>query len=401
MGFGKTGFSLKNFLKSLTVLMAFTLFSGLYTQSVQAQQPDIRMELEAETVLNQAQVVDIRSLSFDPDGRGTRIVNLYLENNSTSPQGNLFLDIRLESQRHGTLLTHNQVRIRSFTLQAGQSTYASNNDIAQGRLPGVDNNLIFSSRWTSSGRALLNRLEGRTSMPGDVYILNVELYQGTTLLASASESIGDDLLEDDLELMLLMPGDIAGTDEVITNSLPYFRWDGPQEVTYRVIVVEDQPGDDPEYLLSNARNTAPARMGETPNLLDYEMMDFVTDNTSLQYPSTGVQPLQPGNRYYWQVISTVRTAEGSEERESEIWSFRLADQAEEEDEVPVAEVDEELWRYLEAILGPEIAADLSEGEFEMESLELGDQQFTGEMAREELMRIIEKIQEGNARILRE
>jgi len=51
----------------------------------------------------------------------------------------------------------------------------------------------------------------------------------------------------------------------------------------------------------------------------------VSNQTSLQYPSVGVWPLEPGKTYFWQVVAIVQTSGGPVELESEIWGFTIGD----------------------------------------------------------------------------
>ena len=240
-----------------------------------------------------------------------------------------------------------------FGLLPGQSASVSNIDLSMGRLPNTRNRVVFNGRLTSDGRALFNRLRGVTSLPADEYTIEVRLYQrnnsvnGGILVGSSSVTLGGNLIDSDLSIYLLSPGETVGSGVTISNPYPEFRWEGQQGQTYRLVLVEAVAGEDPQALLESAISTASSR-GGAERLLEHEYLDVQVDGTSFSYPSFGTKSLQPGKRYYWQVYTELQTTSGVRERASEIWSFTMRDSRE---SVAGVEIDDELSELLISIIG--------------------------------------------------
>jgi hypothetical protein len=111
-----------------------------------------------------------------------------------------------------------------------------------------------------------------------------------------------------------------------------------------------------------------------------------------------VQPLQPGKTYYWQVFTTLQTTSGLEERASDIWSFTLGSGLDDMADIELFELDGELRAILLTLLGPETFRELEQRNFELEGMEVDDQDMQGGMARDELIRLAEKIRDGKIKI---
>ncbi|MEX0660693.1 MAG: hypothetical protein WEA58_09945 [Balneolaceae bacterium] len=380
------------------IIILFFL-SGMLEMQLLAQSSNISLEVDVEPLLIDAQLIQVGIFSFDSGGRGERFMNMYMQNNSDSTVEGLHLNVSLSSQKAGTILNYQQEASKSFSLRSGQSFFISNNDLARQRLPGVEEELRFALEWTSSGLNFLNRLQGRRYLPSDEYTISVELFQDSRPVESSSFTFGGQMLDSEPDLLLFSPGDYVGLDFIINNLYPEFRWDGPRNVTYRVILVEEQHGENPETSIQNAKSTTASRMGGSPNLLDFEMMDVLVDEPGFQYPMSGVQPLQEEKTYYWQVFSVIETAANQEETASEIWSFRLG--SSDESEGFGTDNDDELFRLLEMIVGYETARELQAGNYDLESIDQDGQEFFGEMAKENLLLLIEKVQNGEAKFLRE
>lgn len=371
--------------------------SGMFGVQLFAQSSNISLEVDVEPSLIDAQLVQVGIFSFDSGGRGAQFMNMFLQNNSGSNIEGLHLNISLSSQRAGTILNFQQEASNTFSLMPGQSTFSSNNDLARQRLPGIEEDLRFVLDWTSSGLNFLNRLEGRRYLPGDEYTITVDLFQNNRLIESSSFTFGSQMLDSEPDLVLFSPGDYIDMDVIVNNPYPEFRWDGPRDVTYRVILVEEQRGENPETSIQNAKSTTASRIGGSPNLLDFEMMDVFVDEPGFQYPMSGVQPLQEGKTYYWQVFSVLETASNQEETSSDIWGFRFGSSDERDD---FTNQEDELFRLLEMIVGYDTARELQDGNYDLESIDQDDQEFFGEMAKEKLLLLIEKVQNGEAKIIR-
>lgn len=392
---------LKNLIPALFSVLCFSV---LLTDVTEAQVPDIDLQLQAGPLLNNAQLIELTNLALDEGGRGERLFSLFLQNGSDQVQRSIYLNVSLSTANRGLLMEAVQRNNLPFNLEPGQSIYVSNIDLASGRLPGILSDIRFGGEITDEGMQLLNRLQGGTTLPADEYILEVALYQGNnsinggTLITSNSLSFGGSLIEDDFSIFLQSPGDAVGTGARITNPYPEFRWEGQEDQTYRIIVVEEQQRENPETLIQGAKSTAPGRIGQPASLLEFEIMDMIVEGTRLQFPSSGVQPLQSGKVYYWQIFTSFQTTSGEEERASEIWSFTLGSGFDGRSEV--VEADEELKTILHALLGPDVYNQLEQRNFDLHSLILEGEEITGELARDHLLRLAEKIRDGEIKLAR-
>jgi hypothetical protein len=369
-----------------------------------AQTTDVELEVQVDPVFSSAQLISLTNLVFDESGRGTRLFTIFIRNTSDVVQESLYLDLLVRSRKDGLIAESFQRTSTPFSLNPGQTVYASNNDLARGRITGLDTEIGFEGGITNSGTELMNRLQGRTTLPVDEYELEIRLYQnnnrpaGGDFITNATTFIGGDMVDDELSLYLLAPGDAIGSGMMITNPYPEFRWEGQQDRVYRLIVVEDKDGESPETLIQGAKSTTAGSQGSSTSLLEHEMMDVRVQGTSLQYPSAGVQQLKEGSTYYWQVFSSLRTTFGEEERSSEIWSFSLGSGF--SDDVEMIGIDGDLRDILIALLGLETYLELEERDFELEGLEIDDQELYGGMARDELLQLAERIRDGKIKISR-
>ncbi len=390
-----------------------SLFTGLFLGVLlvvvpflpdsKAQSHEIDLQIQAEPILTNSQVIQLTNLFFDKTGHGSRLFSVFLANLSDQSEDRLYLDLSFSSRNYGLIAKSSQVNIRPISLQSGQTLFISNNHLASGNLPGINEHVSFIGDLTDIGYDFLNDLEGSSHLPFDEYTLTIELYQGNNrlnggnLLASNSITIGSQLTEDDFSLHLLAPGDEIGAGITISNPFPEFRWEGRENQTYRVIVVEERDGESPETLIQSAKSSSPGRLGQSTSLFDYEMFDILTEGTILQYPPSGVQQLQRGKKYYWQVFSLLESTSGQDERASEIWSFTL-NQEGVQAPTNIVEIDDELQGILIALIGMDAFRELERQDFELLGLEIEGELLEGVSAREQLIQIAEKIREGQIKI---
>lgn len=385
------------------IFISLLLIFIFYTGNSQAQSSDIDLEIQADPVFTNAQIINLTNLIFDESGKGTRLFSIFIQNETDQIQESLYLDMLVRTQRKGLIVEGYQRSSTPFSLQPGQVLFASNNELASGRLPGIDTQIRFNGGITSQGAELLNTLHGSTRLPVDEYTLEIRLYQGNNrhggnLLVSRTLIIGGDLVDDELSLYLQAPGDVVGTGITITNPYPEFRWEGQQNRSYRIIVVEEKDGEDPESLIQSAKSTTAGSLGSAESLLEFEMLDFLVEGTSLQFPSSGVQPLRSGNTYYWQVFTSLSSTAGDEERASEIWSFTLGSGF--DGQAEMIEIDDELRDILIALIGLETYRELEQRNFELERMEVDEREMYGGMARDELLRLAERVRGGMIKISR-
>jgi hypothetical protein len=396
---------MSDFIKYSVVVTASLLLSLiLFAYPTAAQTSEVELEVQVDPVFSNAQIISLTNLVFDESGGGTRLFTIFIQNRSDVVQESLYLDMLVRSRKDGLIAESFQRTSTPFSLNPGQTVYASNNDLARGRLIGLDADLGFEGGITSSGTELMNRLQGRTTLPVDEYELEIRLYQnnnrpsGGDFVTNTTAFIGGEMTDDELSLYLLAPGDDIGSGMMITNPYPEFRWEGLQNREYRLIVVEERDGENPETLIQGAKSTTAGSPGSPVSLLEYEMMDVRVQGTSLQYPSTGVQQLTEGNTYYWQVFTSLSSTFGEEERASEIWSFSLGSGF--SDDVEMIGIDGDLREILIALLGMETYLELEQRDFELEGLEIDNQEMYGGMARDELIQLAERIRDGKIKISR-
>lgn len=388
-----------------TTFWAGVLFL-LVVHPLQAQIGELELDLQAETTFSEAQVINFMSLAFDESGRGPGIFSLVLQNTTTRKVSDVYLEYTVSSTRSGLIFESKQDPSTPFSIEPGQLILANNNDLASAKLRGISHPVYFSGQLTSSGRELLNRLQGGSSLPPDAYTLTMNVYdQGTgstggRLLTSSSISIGENLYNDDFSLYLLGPGDLPGSGITISNPYPEFRWEGLPNQRYRVVVVKDVEGESPASLIESALSTDPARENSMAGLLQFEHMDMVVNGTRFQFPFSGTQPLVPGETYYWQVFATLETTAGEELLSSEIWSFTLENPASAQtnisDEITI-ESDSELFILLSALLGEAKAAELVDNDFRLESIEMDEVDYRGVSARTQLEQLLQKVREGTVK----
>lgn len=379
----------------------------LHPGNLEAQSADITLDLQVDPILTNSQIIELTNFVFDDQGSGPRLMSLRVTNNETTPVDDLYLAFQIVSQKRGMLLEAYQRKLHPFTLSAGQTATATNNTIARSNIPGVSQPIRLEAELTAEGEDLLNSLSGRTTLPVDEYSIMVQIYQGGnrfdgTEVASAVSVVGTNLIEEELSIFLQAPGDVPEAGAAILTQYPEFRWEGITDQTYRVVIVEYQQEDPPETLIQNALSTPGAQISQSTTLLEFEMADVLVNGTNFRYPASGVQPLGEGKQYYWQIFTTLITTSGQETRSSDIWSFtyQQSDQTNLQGGGMI-DLDEEVAQILFALLGPQLFGELADGNYRLEGMNLDGVELSGEAARQELMQLIEKIQEGKIKVSNE
>lgn len=373
-------------------------------QTAFSQNSEISLQVQAEAALTNSQIIELTNLLASESRSNSRLISLILQNQQDSTANNLYLEISVNGGRTGNIIESYQRQGQPFSLQPGQTIFATNIDLADGRLPGIDVKILMDGDLTPQGRSFLNSLQGSSTLPADEYTFEIAVYQpnnsrnGGQRIAFESISVGADLIDGDLSLFLMSPGDIQGSNIQISNPYPEFRWEGQANLEYRLIVVEAVQTESAQSLIEGAKSTDAARVGGTASLMEYENLDVIVNGTSYQFPASGVQPLRDGRTYYWQVFNSIRTTSGISERSSEIWSFRMGSGT----VLGVSEeIDQGLKILLTAILGNELTNELIRQRFLLESLELEDKLFFGDVAKDELRELIEKIRSGKIKLVKQ
>lgn len=382
---GNVGF-LVVLMSVLTSIMAF------------GQSDKLTLEFSLSPVLEQAQVLGLSSLGVDTEGGGPVIISGSLVNNTTERLENLYFEFDVEAASYGVLARIRQQAAYPFSLNPGQVVFATNNDIQNEEIPGISDRLKFDGGLTSTGENFVEDLSG-TTLPNDQYSFAVRIYQVTEegrreLLANETIQLGGNISEggvvDELTILLRTPGDLVGAEAAITNPIPQLSWEGDASLNYRVLVVSGNGADSPESLLESAKSSEATDMGGS--LLQFEYLDQNIRGNSLQYPTNGVQALVPGQTYYWQVVTSMNTALGTNEVVSEIWEFTLVDPGSESN---VVEVDQETVQAIVQLIGQDTYNLLLETGYSFENIEIDGQVYTGIVGVQKILELIEKFQNGD------
>ena len=362
------------------------------------QSDKVTLEFSLSPVLEQAQVLGLSSLGVDTEGGGPVIISGSLVNNTTERLENLYFEFDVEAASYGVLARIRQQAAYPFSLNPGQVVFATNNDIQNEEIPGISERMKFDGGLTSTGENFVEDLSG-TTLPNDQYSFAVRIYQVNEegrreLLANETIQLGGNISEggvvDELTILLRTPGDLVGAEAAITNPIPQLSWEGDASLTYRVLVVSGNGSDSPESLLESAKSSEATDMGGS--LLQFEYLDQNIRGNSLQYPTNGVQALVPGQTYYWQVVTSMNTALGTNEVVSEIWEFTLVDPGSESN---VVEVDQETVQAIVQLIGQDTYNLLLETGYSFENIEIDGQVYTGVVGVQKILELIEKFQNGD------
>lgn len=385
----------ERYMKTLITTLLLFLVSVVPNQFVNAQQ--VSLDVEPSAILENAQVLSVSGLGISTDGSGPVIMSLTMENLTGERIDNLFLEIIVSAAKQGNIVEYTQDSDRPFSLRPFQSVYITNNNLANETFPGIEESVSFSGGLTSAGDDLIGNLSGSTTLPRDTYAIEINLFKmtdagGRTNIASDAAEIGGGrnvgASVEESEIYLKVPGDVLGSEAEITNPYPQFSWEGQNNVSYRLLVVEQNPQDNPESLLQSAKSSNP--FSEGGSLLEFENLDVIVEGTSYQFPSSGAQPLEEGKTYFWRVITTIQSSGDTEEISSEIWNFTLKNQSQPTPDTPVSD---ELEEVIVELIGQESYRRLSESGFELESIEYDGQQFTGMAATMKLEELLQKIRD--------
>jgi len=314
----------------LLLVACLGLFCSTHAQTLASDDAPVRIELRVNPLLTEAQALSLATLGINTSGRGQELFEIIIQNTSGTLQTDLYLRIEVYASRFGKIAEVYSARRQPITLQPAQVIIANNNNLEVG-VPGIPPQSLVAA-LTTEGENFVNSLEGSSAIPDDIYTTKVFVFRGSPfpgegqLLASAEEVVGARPIQNSVDFELLQPGGPVGGGDLSVSVTPAFRWDGPIDQRYRLIVVEDF-GQSPLSLLQGAQSTE-AVLGSGAagsRLLEFEMVDALIQGTSWQYPVSGVRPLQPGSRYFWQIFALIQTATGVQERPSSIFEFTVPD----------------------------------------------------------------------------
>lgn len=386
------------------VLVAFMGFATGEARA-QAQNAELNLELVLSSNLTDSEVIPLQTL-IQNDGKGQKLFDLYLENlNTNEPAENLYFNIILSTEKHGTIVEAYQEEGKPFSLRSRQQVIATNNTIGNGGLPGIKEYIGFDGGLTSAGDDFYNNLKGSTKLPPDTYSIQVDIYQGHNSknggikVASTSAQLGVEITEDVKDIYLTSPGDVIGSSVEITNPYPEFRWEGANNATYRLVVVEAKGDESPESLIQGALSTDPilengkSGMG---SLLDHEILDAKLNKRSFQFPTSGVKSHEEGQLYFWQVLLELKTSNGIETRPSEIWEYSLAEQGTDDN---VVDNSPELRRALNQLLGQGQFKEMQRNGYKLQSIVIDGQTVSGAVALQRIADFLDRVEQGDITIV--
>jgi hypothetical protein len=365
----------------------------------------VNVQINLNPILTSGQPISVGSLGVNTTtGRGTRLFEILMENNSDETMNDLFLRLEVTASRYGVIALVVTNESYPFSLLPGQVAIATNNNMGPG-VPGLTGT-SFVGELTSRGEDFLSDLAGSLSIPDDIYSFTVQIFQGGNnastgrLLSTAADRIGDQPIQNVVDFMLLQPGNTIGSGEPASGQFPVFRWEGPRQA-YRIVVVEERERQSPESLLQGAFSTEPTLgPGATGSrLLDYEMLDALVTGTSFSYPISGARQLQEGRRYFWQVYALIPTAGSIQQRPSGIFEFTVPTTGSGTQAViPTAEETSNLLAGLSQEIIDRLASLLDRG-FQMESVEIDGITYTGPQLLVILQQFSNELQEGNIKLV--
>lgn len=371
-------------------LSGFVPNKGLLAQDI------LSLEIEPSNSLQNAQVLNLNALGINKkNGRGPALVSAFLENKTDQKLENLYLEIEVRASKIGTLLELKSDSRRPFSMSPYQSVYATNNDLEKDRIPGIKERLKFNGGLTPEGDDFLTSLSGSSTLPRDTYSVEVVVFSVTDAdgrqdLARAVTEVGGGsiIAANEADVYLKSPGDVVGSETEISNPYPQFSWEGPNNMSYRLIVVEANGTDSPESLIQSAKSSNPTTDGGS--LLAFENLDVEVKRNTYQYPASGAQALESGKTYYWTIVTTLKKSGDSNELMSEIWGFKLMSTGETVANVPTTN---EVKQAMIQLLGGDQFSQLQREGFTLEGFSYDGLEYTGPAATAKLEEILQKIRD--------
>ncbi len=374
---------------TLWVLMFVPCVSAL------AQSPVLSIEIDVSDQLQNSQVFGLSSLGLDEKGSGPVLISGLMQNLTSEKLENLYFEFRISTGKRGDIIHITQRSNWPFSLEPMQSVYVTNNAIKEEIIPGIEETMKFDGGLTPEGDALIEGLDGNLVLPPDTYSIHVVVFQisnelGRQDLAQASAEIGNTIGAETEDIFLRTPGDVIDGNVEITNPYPQFSWDGDTDADYRLLVVNSSGEDSPESLLESAKSSLPITDGGS--LLTFENLDVRVQGNTFQFPASRAQPLEYGLTYYWQLITSIQVGASTEEKSSEIWSFRLA---EPETSGEPAVIDNEVKSALIRLIGESRFKQLQDAGFSLQGLEMDGVPVVGTQVNIKLAEFLRKIEDGD------
>ena len=241
-------------------------------------------------------------------------------------------------------------------------------------------------------KEFFNKLTG--DVPNDVYKITLFLTRDGVTVASNTQFLGVKPLEaaQTVDFFLIQPGAEVGANQTIMTTNPNFRWDGPRTGKYRLVVVNKAKNSDEtaEGLIQNALSSSPTiEDGRSigGSLIDNEIVDAIVNGVDFTLPPQGVQKLEEGQLYYWQIFYIANVKGVEELRGSTIWEFTVARPGE---NTATQEIDNDMYLVLNGLIDDGLVNELKESGFKLMKIEYDNKTVTGSAM---ILREIEVIKE--------
>ena len=386
----------KNVLNISFLLVLLPVFLFVPTEKLKAQNQIVSLELDVSDVLSNSQFIGLTSLGLDSEGRGPVLISGFIQNQTNEVVEDLYIEVRVFAGKIGEIANVISRSGFPFSLQPMQSVYMNNNTLSEDGVPGITETVKFDGGLTTVGDEFIESLDGSTTLPADIYSIEIIVFQNTNEsgrveLASVSAEIGGAVpVSESVDFFLRTPGDVTDANVEITNPYPQFSWEGEQGIEYRLLVVKSSATDSPESLLQSARSSAPPKEGGS--LLQFENLDIKVTGETFQYPSSGAQPLEPGQTYFWQLSTSIQSGVNFEERTSEIWSFKLAEPETTDDTIVITE---ETKKAIINLVGNGRFENLVSSGYTVQSFQIDGVTYSGAQAAIILAELLRKIEAGD------
>lgn len=389
--------------KSVFISLVILQFLIVTTQLLAQTNPispnvDVQIRVTVASKVLDADVLNVRDFGIDLE-EGTTTEPLFwveLANTTSEDIDSLKINVTVESSRLGLLLEVEQSGELGFALPANKSVKAGSNTLKDYGFPGIIGSIDFTELnsvddvLTPNGKTFYTNLTG--NLPDDVYRISVFLTRRGVEVARNTQFFGVKPIEEAVDFFLIQPGAEVGTNQSIMTTNPNFRWDGPRNGNYRLLVVKKNKSTDEsaEGLLQTALSTSPTlENGKSTNgtLLDFEIVDAIISGNDFTLPPQGVQKLEEGQLYYWQIYYISEQKGIQQLSPSTIWEFSVAKPGE---TVAEKEAENDLFIGLTGLLDDGVLSDLKENGFKLVRVQYDNKTITGTAL---LLREIEVIKE--------
>jgi len=394
-----------HFLHKLLIKLSIVCLLFVSIQTVSAQDDPITPNVDVQirvTVSNKvldAEVLNLQTFGVDIAAGSTTepLFWVELQNTTTRDISDLKINIKIESTKDGLLLSAAQTN-SGFILPAGAKVSGSSTTLVDQGFPGIQGEIRFDAYtdvkevMTSKGKQFYNNLTG--DIPNDVYKITLFITRNGETVASNVQFLGVKPLEaaQTIDFFLIQPGAEVGSNQTIMTTNPNFRWDGPRTGKYRLIVVNKAKNSDEtaEGLIQNALSSSPTiEDGRSigGSLIDNEIVDAIVNSVDFTLPPQGVQKLEEGQLYYWQIFYIANVKGVEELRGSTIWEFTVARPGE---NTATQEIDNDMYLVLNGLIDDGLVNELKESGFKLIKIEYDNKTVTGSAM---ILREIEVIKE--------